>query len=80
MESLIEQKLIDGAMPVRRSTNLDSAPRRWKCFLCRRLTTAVIVTVLVVAFGALEAQAQTTPFPEYEVKAAFLFNFAQFIE
>ena len=36
--------------------------------------------LLLASLASLPAHAQTAPFREYEVKAAFLFNFAQFIE
>src|SRR2546426_3168378 len=34
----------------------------------------------LVFSGALDSPAQTPPAPEYQVKAVFLFNFAQFVE
>src|SRR5438094_9566146 len=34
----------------------------------------------LVFSGALDSPAQTAPAPEYQVKAVFLFNFAQFVE
>jgi len=33
----------------------------------------------LVFFGELKASAETSPSPEYQVKAVFLFNFAQFV-
>jgi len=77
----MEQKLINGAMPVRWGTNCVSAPQRWKRSLCHLLATAAVaVAVCVVAPGTLEAQVQTTTTKEYKVKATYLFNFAQFVE
>lgn len=39
---------------------------------------AVVVFILLLANG-LDGSGQTAPFPEYQVKAVFLFNFGQFV-
>lgn len=49
--------------------------RRWK-----PLTTSGLVMALLLAAGRQEAGAQTAPAKEYQVKAVFLYNFAQFVE
>lgn len=38
-----------------------------------------LVVMALVFLGSLEVCAQTAPVPEYQVKAVFLFNFAQFV-
>ena len=53
-----------------------SQPRRhrWKAWLTRGLA------VLLLAGGRVDAAGQTAPAKEYQVKAVFLYNFAQFVE
>jgi YfiR/HmsC-like len=41
---------------------------------------AFLLVVLMPLFGALPVRTQTNPPTEYQVKAAFLFNFAKFID
>jgi uncharacterized protein DUF4154 len=48
--------------------------RRWKAWLTRGLA------VLLLAGGSVDAPGQTAPAKEYQVKAVFLYNFAQFVE
>jgi hypothetical protein len=45
--------------------------RRWRVWLA---------AMVLFAMGYPTAQAQSAPFREYQIKAVFLFNFAQFIE
>jgi YfiR/HmsC-like len=54
------------------------AGRRLECERQTRLPSGLLALVLVI-FGQLEAWAQNGPIPEYQVKAVFLFNFAQFV-
>ena len=45
----------------------------------RRLERWLVVSSFLLWSG-LNLSAQTTPSPEYQVKAVFLFNFAQFVD
>ena len=49
-----------------------------KCDLKTRLRAWLLLSAIVL-FGAMKVCAQTAPQPEYQVKAVFLFNFAQFV-
>jgi len=51
------------------------APRRWTSL--SRVWFAVFALMLT---GRSDLPAQTTTSPEYQIKAVFLFNFAQFVE
>jgi hypothetical protein len=52
--------------------------RRAKCRVKAQAQSGLFALVLLL-FGQLESYAQTTATPEYQVKAVFLFNFAQFV-
>jgi hypothetical protein len=49
-----------------------------KCTL-QTYTGPWILLSALVFFGEVKASAQSSPSPEYQVKAVFLFNFAQFV-
>jgi len=55
-----------------------SRPRRIP--LRRLLRVAGLVALLLLGTAGSPARAQTPATPEYQVKAVFLFNFAQFVE
>jgi len=52
----------------------------WTSRGLKRLSTVWIVLSAVLLSGGLDSPAETVPPPEYQLKAVFLFNFAQFIE
>jgi hypothetical protein len=52
---------------------------KWMCFNVKSLAGWLITLVLLISAGP-EASAQTTVSREYQVKAVFLFNFAQFVD
>ncbi|TAK92750.1 MAG: YfiR family protein [Verrucomicrobia bacterium] len=58
------------------------AKRFWREIICRRgnfPAVGLIAAALLVA-GESPAPAQKAPTPEYQLKAVFLFNFAEFVE
>ena len=54
------------------------ASRHAECKHKTRERNGLFALVLLL-FGQLEVVAQTAPIPDYQVKAVFLFNFAQFV-
>jgi YfiR/HmsC-like len=46
----------------------------------KRLSAVWLLISILLLSGGLEAPAETAPPPEYQLKAVFLFNFAQFVE
>ena len=52
----------------------------WTSRGLKRLSTVWIVLSAVLLSGGLDSPAETVPPPEYQLKAVFLFNFAQFVE
>ena len=54
---------------------LGAGQRRWKALL-----TCGLAMSLLLAGGRVDAPGQTAPAKEYQVKAVFLYNFAQFVE
>jgi hypothetical protein len=46
----------------------------------KKLSAVWLVMSALLFSGGLEAPAETAPPPEYQLKAIFLFNFAQFVE
>jgi hypothetical protein len=63
------------ALPTRRLP-----PRGESTRAIRRAAAAVILAMLLPAVGRGAVQPQRTAAQEYDLKAAFLFNFAQFVE
>lgn len=59
---------------------LSTGARRWTSRGLKRLSLAWLVLVAVLLLGGRDAPAETTPPPEYQLKAVFLFHFAQFVE
>jgi uncharacterized protein DUF4154 len=59
---------------------LSAGARRWTSRGLKRLSLVWLVLFAVLLSGGRAAPAETTPPPEYQLKAVFLFNFAQFVE
>lgn len=57
---------------------LNQAPCPWWRGLLKKLSLALFFTLLLASRGALAAETPT--FKEYQIKAAFIFNFTQFVE
>lgn len=56
-----------------------ATPRQFKVFMTFRATSILVLSLVwLLAFGGVTAQ-DSTP-TEYQIKAAFLFNFAKFVE
>ena len=59
---------------------LRALARRWANHILNRWSGVwTVVSVLLLA-GGLESPAQAAPPPEYQLKAVFLFNFAEFVD
>ena len=58
--------------------------RRWTTLLrtarSRARLVAIVLLILLKLLGAISIGAQTSPPTEYQVKAAFIYNFAKFVE
>jgi hypothetical protein len=59
---------------------LSAGAYRWKSGGLTRAFLVWLVLSIVLLSGGRTAPAETTPPPEYQLKAVFLFHFAQFVE
>src|SRR5262245_36573345 len=59
---------------------LRAGARIWMSGGLKKLFAVWLVMFAVLLPGGVESPAETTPPPEYQLKAVFLFNFAQFVE
>jgi len=64
-------------MPILRPTTIRSV-RRWGALACRLLALSTLLAAIATGLYATEAKSKVTR--EYDLKAAFLFNFTQFVE
>jgi hypothetical protein len=58
------------------------AKRSWRKIIRRlkSLPAVGLIFAVLLAAGGLQSSAQKAPTPEYQLKAVFLFNFAEFVE
>jgi hypothetical protein len=59
---------------------LSAGTRRWMSGSLKRWFLVWLVLSAVLLSGGVQSPADTTPPPEYQLKAVFLFHFAQFVE